>query len=367
MTLDLLWSNARRILCVRLDNIGDVLMSTPAIRALRHASPDAHISLLASRAGASLAPFLPDVDDVIAHDAPWVKNANAAPAATRDLVDTLQQRQYDAAVIFTVYTQSALPAALVCHLAGIPAVLAHVSENPYHLVSHWVRETEPEQGIRHEVQRQLDLVATVGACCPDTRLGFRTRDHDWRQLLTVLDAYGIDKNPGWIVVHCGASAPSRRYSPAKFARVISMLHDTGLSVVLTGGPDERPLVDSVLTQCTESSHVINLAGELSLGELACLIEAAHLLISNNTGPAHIAAALQTPVVDLYALTNPQHAPWQVAHRLLYRDVPCRNCYSSICPQGTNACLNGVTPQAVMAAALELLVQDLPDLYKMMVA
>src|SRR5699024_6871526 len=150
MTLDLLWSNARRILCVRLDNIGDVLMSTPAIRALRHAIPDAHISLLASRAGASLAPFLPDVDDVIAHDALWVKNANDGPAATLDLVDTLQQRQYDAAVIFTVYTQSALPAALVCHRAGIPAVLAHVTENPYHLVSHWVRETEPEQGIRHE-------------------------------------------------------------------------------------------------------------------------------------------------------------------------------------------------------------------------
>src|SRR5699024_12371733 len=102
MTLDLLWSNARRILCVRLDNIGDVLMSTPAIRALRHAIPDAHISLLASRAGASLAPFLPDVDDVIAHDAPWVKNANAAPAATRDPGDPFQERQHDAEVYLTV-------------------------------------------------------------------------------------------------------------------------------------------------------------------------------------------------------------------------------------------------------------------------
>ncbi|MGN5478419.1 glycosyltransferase family 9 protein [Cupriavidus basilensis] len=77
-------------------------------------------------------------------------------------------------------------------------------------------------------------------------------------------------------------------------------------------------------------------------------------MSNNSGPVHIAAALGTPVVDLYALTNPQHTPWQVPHRTLFEDVPCRHCYKSTCPQGHHRCLRGVSPAAVIAAAQALL-------------
>ena len=98
----------------------------------------------------------------------------------------------------------------------------------------------------------------------------------------------------------------------------------------------------------------SLAGRLSLGELGALIEAADLLICNNTGPAHIAAAVGTPVVDLYALTNPQHTPWQVESRVLFHDVPCRNCYKSVCPAGHHDCLRRVPPERVAEAARELL-------------
>jgi ADP-heptose:LPS heptosyltransferase len=98
----------------------------------------------------------------------------------------------------------------------------------------------------------------------------------------------------------------------------------------------------------------SLAGQLSLAELGALIEAADLVICNNTGPAHIAAAVGTPVVDLYALTNPQHTPWQVESRVLFHDVPCRNCYKSVCPTGGHECLRGVPPERVAAAARELL-------------
>jgi ADP-heptose:LPS heptosyltransferase len=99
---------------------------------------------------------------------------------------------------------------------------------------------------------------------------------------------------------------------------------------------------------------VPLAGALSLGKLAALIERADLLVANNTGPVHIAAALGTPVVDLYALTNPQHRPWQVPNRVLNVDVPCRNCYRSVCDQPGHPCLTGVSPDAVVAAARHLL-------------
>jgi ADP-heptose:LPS heptosyltransferase len=97
-----------------------------------------------------------------------------------------------------------------------------------------------------------------------------------------------------------------------------------------------------------------MAGQLELGELAAVIQRASLLIANNTGPVHVAAAIGTPVVDLYALTNPQHTPWRVLSRVLFHDVPCRYCYKSVCPEQHHACLRQVSPEAVAHAALELL-------------
>ena len=350
------WARADRVLCLRLDNMGDVLMTTPAMRALYESGPpDRQLTLLASRQGAALAPYLPDMAEVITLDAPWVKHPHTDVRELRRTAAILRRRRYDAAVIFTVYSQNPLPAALLCHLAGIPLVLAHCRENPYHLLSHWVPETEPAAGIRHEVQRQLDLVAAVGAHTTNPRLSFRTCSTDRAILRTKLAQLGVATGRGWVVVHPGASAPSRRYGEDGFARAVSLLDTGGRAVVFTGAADERQLAACIIARCGEhGSSCFNTAGLLSLGELACLIEDADLLISNNTGPVHLAAALQTPVVDLYALTNPQHTPWGVTNRVLSHDVPCKYCYRSVCPHGHNACLNGVAPEEVAAAAQQLL-------------
>jgi len=348
------WDDVRRILCVRLDNLGDVLMSTPAMRALAERFPQARLSLLASPAGALLEPFLPDVADVIVYEAPWVKHPEvSAVDGDLDMIARLRDGAFDAAVIFTVYTQSALPAALFCRLAGIPRVLAHVRENPYFLVSDWARDNVPADGGRHEVQRQLDLVAQVGARTTDPRLIFALRDEDREAMRRQLGAHGVDPDSGFIVVHPGATAASRRYPAEYFALAVRrIVAQTGRRIVLTGSASERPLADSI--RQASLTCATNLAGALSLGEFAALVESAAVVVSNNSGPVHIAAATNTPVVDLYALTNPQHTPWRVPHRLLYQDVPCRYCYRSICPQGHHTCLRGVEPDAVVAATLALL-------------
>jgi ADP-heptose:LPS heptosyltransferase len=112
------------------------------------------------------------------------------------------------------------------------------------------------------------------------------------------------------------------------------------------------LIETIREQTAAPTH--SLAGELDLGSLAALLERAPLVISNNTGTVHVAAAVGTPVVDLYALTNPQHMPWLVPHRVLFHDVPCKFCYKSICPEGHQDCLRLVTPETVVNAATELL-------------
>jgi len=234
----------------------------------------------------------------------------------------------------------------------IPLRLAHCRENPYHLLTDWVRESEPQERVRHEVERQLDLVASIGAKATDLRLSFALTDDDRRAALAKLSDAGVDVDRPWLTIHPGASAPSRRYPAERFARVARELAERlDCQIVLTGDATESALAESV--RADAGSDVWSVAGALELNELGALIAMSPLLISNNTGPVHIAAALGTPVVDLYALTNPQHTPWQVLHRVLYHDVPCKNCYRSVCPMGHHACLRGVDVATVVAAAVEL--------------
>ncbi|MCO8597671.1 glycosyltransferase family 9 protein, partial [Burkholderia cenocepacia] len=216
------WSRARRILCVRLDSIGDVLMTTPALRALKEGGHDRRLTLLTSRTGAALAKHLPMVDDVWSYDAPWVKHPDTRgdPVADLDMIDRLLAGRFDAAVIFTVYSQNPLPAAMMCWLAGIPLRLAHCRENPYELLTDRVPETEPESHVRHEVARQLALVRTVGATTSDWRMAFEPGDAARRavhaRLQAALQRFGGARQPEaprarWLVVHPGASAASRRW------------------------------------------------------------------------------------------------------------------------------------------------------------
>lgn len=348
------WREARRILCVRLDGMGDVLMSTPAMRALKQSAPGRSLALLTSSAGAALQPFLPEVDIVLRHDCGWVRNDTRGNAADLEAIARIRAWRPDAAVIFTVYSQSPLPAAMLCHLAGVPRVLAHCRENPYRLISDWQRETDTDASMRHEVRRQLDLVAAVGAVTSDESLSFRVRDEDREALRAKVRAHGVADEEDWIAIHGGATAPSRRYPSALLAQAIDSLRGEGRRLLLLGSPEDGGLAPELARRRVRLPGLVDLSGQLALGELGAAIERAAVLVCNNSGPAHIAAALHTPVVDLYALTNPQHTPWNTAHRVLYRDVPCRNCYRSTCPEGHHACLAGVPPRQVADATRELL-------------
>lgn len=339
-----LWRAARNILAVRLDGMGDLIMTTPAFRAL--GADGARVTALTSPSGAEAARLVPELDAVIEYTAPWMKApGHQGPAGLARLADDLRNRNFDAAVIFSLHTQSALPAATACFLAGIPLRAARCRENPYGLLTDWVKETESEPPRLHDVRRQLELCAELGAHAEDERLSLAVPQAAREAVRQELPA-----GP-WAVLHPGASAPSRRYPLEQFGAAARQLVDErGWSFVITGSMAERDLAGRLTALAGPGAK---LAIGRPLAELAALIEAAPLLITNNTGPAHIAAAVGTPVVDLYALTNPQHTPWMVPNRVLSHDVPCRCCYRSVCPEGHHACLREIPPRRVSEAALEL--------------
>jgi ADP-heptose:LPS heptosyltransferase len=347
------WRDARRVLAVRLDNLGDVLVTTPAIHAMRESLPDAAITLLASPVGAQAGRLNPDVDEVVVYNAPWMdpwSRLPLDPAREMQTIAQLSAGRYDAAVIFTSFRQSPLPSAYLCYLAGIPLRLAASIDGPGSLLT--TRHRHPER-MMHEVERGLDLVAAVGMRTSDDRLVLHVPD-DARDEIAGLVA---NQRP-LIVVHPGCSMPARTYPWEQYVEVIDLLvQDLGAQVVLTGGDDEQPLVGMILARVHPwtRTQVTAAAGSLAFPAFSALVETADAVVTNNTGPMHMAAALGTPMVALFALTNPpeQWGPWRVPHRMLWHEVPCRLCYSRVCPT-THDCLRQVEPRQVVEAVADLL-------------
>ncbi|MEC5384421.1 glycosyltransferase family 9 protein [Uliginosibacterium sp. H3] len=355
------WSNARNILCVRLDGMGSVLMTTPALRALKQAVPDRSLTLLTSPAGASVAAYLPEVDQVITYDAPWLKGANTHDAmADKRMISRLDAADYDAAVIFTARGENVLPAAMLCLMADIPLRLAHSAENPHLLLTDWVREAKDKRTsdkhygrhVRHEVQRQLDLVASIGARAQDQRLGFALSDADHGSLMSKLRRRGVDLERPWLVLHPGTLAAGESVADfqdveqrgfEKYAATLQGLQShLDCQILLTGGAQEIPLCHAL--QESGDYGATSLAGELSLGEFGALIAHSAVLLSNGSASVHIAAAVGTPVVDLQARMQPQQTPWQVPSRVL----------STVDAQGdASDCLARLDPQDMISAVCEL--------------
>jgi ADP-heptose:LPS heptosyltransferase len=347
------WDHVRDVLCIRLDGLGDVLMTTPAIRAVA-GERARRVTVLASSGGAPIARLVPEIAEVVTYDAPWIKSSPtpADPGLDHAMIDALRVRSFDAAVVFTVSTQTAAPALMLAHLAQIPLRLAHVRERVYGLATDGVVEPEPDRLVRHEVRRQLDLVRTVGWTTRDERLSLRVGEPARERVGQLLEEAGIGPGTTWALLHPGATAPSRRYPAESYALAADLLMRDGIAVALSGGPSDAEAVQAVRRGMRHDPFV--LPDALNVEELAAAVAAAPVLITNNTGPAHIAAAMGTPVVDVYALTNPQHTPWRVPSRVLFQDVPCRGCLASVCPQGHHRCLVGVPPVAVAEAARQLL-------------
>jgi ADP-heptose:LPS heptosyltransferase len=302
------WTAADRVLCVRLDKLEGILLTTPALRAVKASLPGRRITLLTLPAGAEAAARVPEIDDVLTVDTP---EGGTDPA----LIDRLRHGQFDAAVIFTAPEQNPLPAAALCQAAGIPLRLAQCGASPDGLLSDWVPDPEPAQFTRHEVRRLLDLVAAVGCCTDDDRLSFRISERAVCDELRLLYRLGIDQERPWVILHPGAGTASHRYPREAFAEVARQLTvQREVQVLFTGGPEEEGLVEWIRDAMDAPSW--SAVGLVDLEELGALIALAWAFVASHSGLVHVAAARGTPVVDLYALTRPQRTPWRVRHRVL---------------------------------------------------
>ncbi|HEU4551938.1 MAG TPA: glycosyltransferase family 9 protein [Chitinophaga sp.] len=315
------WQHCKRILCIRLDNMGDLLMSEPALRALKQ-SLGCHLTLLTSSMAQPLAASIPEIDDVLLFDAPWVKTNTAADSsAFNNLVQQLANGKFDGAVVFTVYSQNPMPAIMLAYLARIPLRLAYCRENPYGLLTHWVPEKEPYAFIHHQVQRDLDLVKNIGAVSINSKLNLQVNESLWPGVQQQLQAAGANPHRPWLLLHAGVSERKRQYPGKDWIAIGHRLREAlpGHQLVFTGVDAEKEWVQGIVNGIGPGAFSV--VGQLTLEAFITLIRHSLLLLSVNTSAAHFAAAVGTPEVILYAKTNPQHTPWQAHSRVLYFDVP----------------------------------------------
>ncbi|AEW97506.1 MULTISPECIES: glycosyltransferase family 9 protein [Streptomycetaceae] len=329
-----------RTLVVRLDSAGDVLLAGPAVRAV--AAGSAHTTMLCGPLGEQAARLLPGVDDLLVYDAPWV--GFEPPPVRRDevlaLVAAVAARRFDRALILASAHQSPLPVALLLRMAGVPWIGADSEHYPGALLD--LRHRRFPR--RHEARAGLDLAEAAGfGLPPGDSGGLRVRELPDTTALTGPDPY--------LVVHPGAAVPARAWSPGRAQAAAAALSRAGHRVVVTGGPAEKELTAQVA-----GDHALDLGGRTGLPKLAAVLAGASAVVTGNTGPAHLAAAVGTPVCCLFAPVVPAErwAPYRVAHVLLGRaDAPCAGTRARACPVPGHPCLDSVTDEEVVAAVTEL--------------
>ncbi|MGW2953273.1 glycosyltransferase family 9 protein [Streptomyces eurythermus] len=335
-----------RSLVVRLDSFGDVLLSGPAVRAV--AAHSTHVTLLCGPRGADAARLLPGVDEVLVWEAPW-EGFDPPPVRPDDidaLLGRLRAGAYDSALVLTSFHQSPLPTALLLRLAGIGRIGADSTDHPGRLLD--VRHRRLPG--RHEAEAALDTAAAMGFTPPPN-------DDGRLRVLPPPDTGGLTGYGPYVVLHPGATAPARAWSPHRCAEAVTLLADAGHRVVVTGGPGERDL-----TRRVSGDVAVDLGGRTSPRALAGVLRLADVVISANTGPAHLAAAVGTPVVSLFAPVVPagRWAPYGVPVILLGdQSAPCADTRALTCPVPDHPCLDEVTGQDVVRAVHKL-IQERPS-------
>jgi len=346
----------KRILVIRLDNIGDVVLTSPFLRALRKAYPSSRITLLASPAGAQVVPMLPWVDDCISWRPVW-QEVNPlsihTPSMDDELVSLLKFGHFSAALILTSFAQSPYPPASIAFRADIPIRIGQSKEFGGGLLTQWIR---PLPDHIHQAERNLHLLDEVGIPRQGSHLELKIQAYAQSMADQLLAQMGVDLRRPFIVLVPGASCEARRYDPERFTQTVELLaeDESGPPVVILGSQKDVDVMKPMRQVKNHKGRIFTLMGRTSVLEFAGIIRRSKLVICNNSSALHFADAFQIPQVILYSGTEyiEQWAPRASEAAILYRPVACSPCYRFQCPYHKQ-CLD-IQPVEVVTRVHELL-------------
>ncbi len=360
----------KRVLVIRVDEIGDVVMTTPLLRELRRNLPQAWISLVVKHGTLNLVERCPYVNELITFD--WstptrLWGLRCHGRALRLAWGSLLPRRFDLAIL-PRWDADHYHAAFLLYFSGAPVRVGYsekvndrkrtLNTGFDRLFTHLLHDDTP----KHEVEHNLDVIRYLGGTVQDDRLELWTGKEDETFSEKTLMANGVRPGEMLIAFGPGAGQPHRMWPLASFRKLGDWLRgETQARIVVVGGHNEKPLGEELQRLLGES--MINLVGKTTLRQAAAILRRCQLYVGNDAGPMHLAAAAGVPVVEISCHPrdgSPLHnnspvrfAPWGVSHRILQPEFALSPCYGA-CTAAHGHCISSISPEQVMAAIMEQL-------------
>ena len=325
--------------------VGDMVLLTPALRALKIAYPQSHVALLIRPLVAGLMATHPHIDEVIIDNKG--RGISRLPSFYK-LVNKIHRSDFDLAVVLH---PTSFRNALIPFLAGIPERIgSNVSGRGILLT-----RTCSDRRDLHEVHRYLRVLELIDIHEQNAKLEFWYTDADRHAARQILTTHGISSKERLIGVNLGTTWRTKCWPLENFAEVITQVQKRfDVRILLTGSTAEIPLGEA-LAQLAKV-EAINLIGKTTLMQLGALIESCNLYLTCDSGPMHIAAAVGTPTIALFGPTSPiRHGPYGENHKVFEKPVECRPCYKRKCPRKDlpHLCMTEIDPHEVITQILKM--------------
>ena len=342
-----------RTLILKPSSMGDIVQAMPVLTALREGRPEARVWWMAAKPFTGLLEDHPRLEGVIPFDRKRYGQAWWNPAAMRDLLGFLRDlRRHEFTLVLDL--QGLLRTGLFARLSGARDRVGFAAARELAPLFYTERVAVPAPDM-HSVDRYLLVARAVGLAAPKATDHLPVTPAARARARDMLAEAGLGRDEPFVVVGADARWATKLWPAERYARVIDRVRaETGGRAVLVGGPDGRAVAGRIGEAAAEAP--LDLVGRTTLKELVGLIAEARAMVTNDSGPMHVAAAVGTPTVAIFGPTNPDRTgPYGPGHRVMTADVPCRPCYKRQCVLGGTealACMTGVTADEVAEAVVE---------------
>lgn len=342
-------ADIKRILITRTDRMGDVVLSLPAIRAARKAFPGAHIAVMVQPRFDDLLKGNPDIDEVIVYDKNkkhkgFLRNAG--------FIRELRKKRFDIALIF--HTTKRIN--LICRLAGIPRRVGYARGKADFFLTDKLEDIK-KFGEKHESEYSLDILRHIGLKAEFSNPVIYTQSDDEKKVEKILQDLGVNKTDKFVILHPGASCRSKMWPLENFAKTGDMLIEgLKIKVMINLVPGQAYMGEKV--RAMMRNKPVFFCEPTTLGELAALFKRASLVISNDSGPGHVASAVGASIISIFGRNQKGLSPvrWKPLGNkavAIHKDVGCIDCPAHDCEKDF-ICLKAITPEEVMEEAKKLL-------------
>lgn len=332
----------QKILIIKLRYIGDVLLATPTLRAIKAARPDVRVTMMVNRGTEGVLSGNPDIDEILVLD-------KGSVVAQWRLIVELRRRRFDTVIDLTDGDRSAF-------LSWVSGASVRIGFNDEHRRRGvcYSAIVPPQPGLRHRVERDLAALKSLGVPASEQQPKLWLTEEDEASADQLLDRLGIRRERALIVLQPGARYWFKAWPAERFAELADRLaSEYDCQVLIGGSKDEEALAQRIHEAAT--CRPVSIAGRTTLKQFAAIAKRASLFVGNDSGAMHIAAAMGTPMVALFGPSNPDEwGPRGGQAQVLYKGLDCRACFHPTCERGELNCMRQLLVEAVYVASAQLL-------------